>query len=93
MDVFSSTPPDWASGAIHARGFRCPRCGAAAAAAEAVWINRYAPVYTPDHRRKWQEFYRCGDCLTPWWAWSSDRPPSPEPNCTPDTPTPPATGE
>lgn len=41
--------------------------------AQAVWINRRAPVYTEDHRRKWQEFYHCS-CGTAWWAWSSDRP-------------------
>ncbi len=43
--------------------------------AQRVWINRRAPVYTPDHRRKWQEFYQC-ECGKAWWAWSSDRPPA-----------------
>jgi hypothetical protein len=43
--------------------------------AEKVWINRRSPVFTEDHRRKWQEFYQCG-CGSVWWAWSSDRPPS-----------------
>ena len=41
--------------------------------AQFVWINRRSPVYTPDHRRKWQEFYKC-ECGAAWWAWSSDRP-------------------
>ncbi|HEY9810918.1 MAG TPA: hypothetical protein V6D13_16440 [Halomicronema sp.] len=40
-----------------------------------VWINRRSPVYTEDHRRKWQEFYEC-NCGSSWWAWSNERPPS-----------------
>lgn len=38
-------------------------------------MNRRSPVFTLDHRRKWQEFYKCG-CGAAWWAWSSDRPPN-----------------
>jgi hypothetical protein len=77
MDAFSPLPPDWAATASHAMAFHCPRCGASSQQAQAVWINRRSPVYGEDHRRKWQEFYHCGECETPWWAWSSDRPPSP----------------
>lgn len=77
MEAFSPHPPDWTTTAIHAHGFCCPRCGATTGVAIAVWINRRAPVYTPQHRRNWQEFYHCGQCQTPWWAWSSDRPPTP----------------
>ncbi len=77
MDAFSPVPPAWAESATHALQFCCPRCGASTAQAQAVWINRRTPVYTPNHRRKWQEFYHCGECQTPWWAWNSDRPPTP----------------
>lgn len=75
MDAFSLNPPAWIDAAIHASGFCCPRCHAVCTEAKQVWINRRAPVYTEDHRRKWQEFYECA-CGCPWWAWSSDRPPS-----------------
>ena len=74
MDAFSPFPPDWAKAACHAYEFCCPRCEASAGQAKAVWINRRSPVYTEGHRRKWQEFYQCGECDTAWWAWSSDRP-------------------
>lgn len=77
MDAFSRTPPDWTAQASHALQFCCPTCNADSLAAERVWINRRSPVFTPDHRRKWQEFYQCGECQTAWWGWSSDRPPSP----------------
>ncbi|MGD1906855.1 MAG: hypothetical protein ACFB0C_12780 [Leptolyngbyaceae cyanobacterium] len=77
MDAFSPVPPSWAETARHAYGFVCPSCGATASQAKAVWINRRAPVYTPEQRRKWQEFYHCGECGTAWWGWSSDRPPTP----------------
>ncbi|MBF2080061.1 MAG: hypothetical protein IGR76_16465 [Synechococcales cyanobacterium T60_A2020_003] len=73
MDAFSPAPPDWAQSAKHAHPFCCPTCKASCMEAQAVWINRRAPVYTEDHRRKWQEFYHCS-CGTAWWAWSSDRP-------------------
>lgn len=76
MEAFSPVPPDWTESATHATHFCCPRCGAESQIAKAVWINRRSPVYGEDHRRKWQEFYRC-ECDTAWWAWSSDRPPSP----------------
>ncbi|MCS6812032.1 MAG: hypothetical protein NZ772_00420 [Cyanobacteria bacterium] len=75
MDAFQPTPPEWTTAAVHAVQFRCPVCQAACTEATAVWINRRSPVYTDDHRRKWQEFYQC-NCGNPWWAWSSDRPPS-----------------
>jgi hypothetical protein len=75
MDAFSPVPPIWSESAVHAHSFHCPRCGAESGKAKAVWINRRAPVYTENHRRKWQEFYHC-ECGTAWWAWSSDRPPS-----------------
>lgn len=74
MDAFSPVPPAWTKDATHAYQFCCPRCGAGSAQAEAAWINRRSPVYTENHRRKWQEFYYC-ECSTAWWAWSSDRPP------------------
>ena len=77
MDAFSRTPPDWTGQATHALQFCCPICTADSLMATRVWINRRSPVFTPDHRRKWQEFYQCGECETAWWAWSSDRPPSP----------------
>ncbi len=75
MDAFELIPPEWASAAIHALEFSCPACHAPCTEATAVWINRRSPVYTDDHRRKWQEFYLCS-CGCAWWAWSSDRPPS-----------------
>jgi len=93
MDAFSSLPPAWTEAARHAMGFGCPGCGAETGQAQAVWINRRAPVYGEAHRRKWQEFYHCGECGTAWWAWSSDRPPSPYPanpgDADPDSPNPP----
>ncbi|MEB3232129.1 MAG: hypothetical protein VKJ64_14060 [Leptolyngbyaceae bacterium] len=74
MDAFSLEPPEWSQTAVHAREFGCPHCREGAAdIAQAVWINRRSPVYTPDQRRKWQEFYHC-TCGQAWWAWSSDRP-------------------
>lgn len=75
MDAFARIPPDWTEKAIHAREFCCPNCRAPSIEAEQVWVNRRSPVFTEDHRRKWQEFYRC-QCDTSWWAWSSDRPPT-----------------
>jgi hypothetical protein len=75
MEAFAPTPPDWTQPAIHAQSFCCPTCRAASIEATQVWINRRSPVYTPEHRRKWQEFYKC-KCETAWWAWSSDRPPT-----------------
>ncbi len=71
---FSTTPPDWVQAALHATHFRCPCCSKNSQEADAVWINRRAPVYVEGmYRRKWQEFYQC-DCGTSWWGWSSDRP-------------------
>lgn len=78
MEAFSPVPPGWTRAAVHATQFQCPQCGASAARAKAVWINRRAPVYTESHRRKWQEFYHCGECSTAWWGWSSDRPQEPQ---------------
>ncbi|HAN46005.1 MAG TPA: hypothetical protein DCQ32_05580 [Cyanobacteria bacterium UBA8156] len=75
MDAFQPHPPLWTSQAVRAFAFCCPSCGTTAAGAKAVWINRRAPVYGEDRRRKWQEFYWC-ECGTVWWAWSNDRPPS-----------------
>lgn len=75
MEAFDLTPPEWTQSAIHAREFACPACHALSKSATQVWINRRSPVFTEDHRRKWQEFYHC-ECTTVWWAWSSDRPPS-----------------
>ncbi|MEB3312701.1 MAG: hypothetical protein VKL98_00995 [Cyanobacteriota bacterium] len=80
MDPFSPVPPEWVSRASHTTGFQCPRCGAGSRQAQAVWINRRSPVYGEDQRRRWQEFYLCGDCETSWWAWSSDRPPTTYPS-------------
>ncbi|KPQ32089.1 MAG: Protein of unknown function DUF82 [Phormidium sp. OSCR] len=77
MDAFAPIAPDWTKPAVHAFDFRCPQCGASSRQAEKVWLNRRAPVYTPDYSRKWQEFYHCS-CGCVWWAWSSDRPPEPE---------------
>jgi hypothetical protein len=78
MDAFNPAPPEWTQTATHVLKFCCPSCGAAAGEAERVWLNRYAPVTGDNHRRKWQEFYYC-HCGKVWWAWSSDRPPSPFP--------------
>lgn len=75
MDAFTPLSPRWTEKAVHAYQFCCPTCGATNAEAQAVWINRRAPVYTQHHKRKWQEFYYC-QCGTVWWAWSTDRPPS-----------------
>jgi hypothetical protein len=75
MEAFDTSPPEWTQSAIHAATFECPSCRASSKAARNVWINRRAPVFTEDHRRKWQEFYLC-HCDVTWWAWSSDRPPS-----------------
>ncbi|MEM6255283.1 MAG: hypothetical protein AAF821_20410 [Cyanobacteria bacterium P01_D01_bin.156] len=76
MEAFASTPPEWVDSATHALSFCCPACNQTASVATDVWINRRAPVYTQNHRRKWQEFYKC-ECGKAWWAWSSDRPPNP----------------
>ncbi len=84
MDPFSSQPPDWTEHATHGLGFQCPSCGVASVEAEAVWINRRAPVLSETGRRRWQEFYRC-TCGCPWWAGSDERPPKPLPG----TPIPP----
>jgi hypothetical protein len=75
MDAFAPNPPQWTDKAIHASGFCCPRCHSGSLEAKEVWINRRSPVLTPEHRRKWQEFYHC-HCAYVWWAWSSDRPPT-----------------
>ena len=75
MDAFSPTPPPWTQTALHALQFCCPRCGTPAAEAQQVWINRRAPVFEENYRRKWQEFYQC-QCTQVWWAWSTDRPTS-----------------
>jgi hypothetical protein len=75
MEAFDPIPPEWTLSAIHAAGFTCPTCQESSKAAVKVWVNRRSPVFTEDHRRKWQEFYRC-QCDSVWWAWSSDRPPS-----------------
>ena len=75
MDAFSSTPPEWTAQAVHAVPFCCPTCKADPTKAVKVWLNRRSPVTGYDLRRKWQEFYLC-ECGTPWWGWSSDRPPS-----------------
>ncbi|NET35984.1 MAG: hypothetical protein F6K19_28815 [Cyanothece sp. SIO1E1] len=73
MNAFDPTPPEWTHSAIHAHEFACPTCHANPAQAQKAWINRRSPVYTEDHKRKWQEFYQC-NCGCAWWAWSSDRP-------------------
>lgn len=73
MNAFDPVPPQWTTTAIHAHGFCCPACGALSIAAERVWLNRGSPVFTEDHRKKWQEFYYCA-CDQAWWAWSTDRP-------------------
>lgn len=76
MEAFDPIPPTWTEAAVHALLFCCPTCGASSRDAQRVWLNRRSPVYMEDYRRKWQEFYHCS-CGCPWWAWSSDRPPSP----------------
>ncbi|MGF1459381.1 MAG: hypothetical protein ACFBSG_10180 [Leptolyngbyaceae cyanobacterium] len=76
MNPFSPLPPNWAQAAVHAYQFGCPHCGADPSKSTAVWINRRSPVYTEGRKRKWQEFYQCGECEAAWWAWSSDRPPT-----------------
>ncbi|MFP4133092.1 MAG: hypothetical protein ACLFQP_03085 [Halothece sp.] len=75
MEAFSPVPPTWIENAVHALDFHCPRCGASAAEAQKVWLNRRAPVIGDNYERKWQEFYYC-QCGEVWWGWSSDRPPS-----------------
>jgi hypothetical protein len=75
MEAFDPIPPSWTQSAIHAREFCCPKCSLSSLEATKVWINRRSPVFTEDHRRKWQEFYSC-PCGAIWWAWSSDRPPT-----------------
>jgi hypothetical protein len=75
MEAFDPVSPDWAQSATHAHEFCCPQCQASCLEAQRVWINRRSPVFTENHRRKWQEFYEC-QCGQAWWAWSSDRPPS-----------------
>ncbi|MEM9216783.1 MAG: hypothetical protein AAGD25_20840 [Cyanobacteria bacterium P01_F01_bin.150] len=77
MDAFrfAVDPPEWTQVAIHAHEFCCPSCRSKASESKRVWVNRYSPVYTPNQKRKWQEFYQC-ECGQVWWAWSSDRPPS-----------------
>lgn len=79
MDAFSPFPPHWTETAIHATQFACPKCGAESSQARSAWVNRRSPVYSEAHQRKWQEFYLCA-CGYAWWAWSSDRPPSPYSN-------------
>jgi hypothetical protein len=73
MEAFDPVPPQWAESAAHANSFRCPTCNNGPDQSTAVWINRRSPVYTENHRKKWQEFYHC-ECGCPWWAWSSERP-------------------
>ncbi|HIK56593.1 MAG TPA: hypothetical protein IGS37_15705 [Synechococcales cyanobacterium M55_K2018_004] len=75
MDAFAPVPPAWTETATHAWEFVCPTCRAHSTDAQQVWINRRSPVFSEDHRRKWQEFYQC-QCGTVWWAWSTERPPS-----------------
>ncbi|MEM7773060.1 MAG: hypothetical protein AAGA75_04005 [Cyanobacteria bacterium P01_E01_bin.6] len=87
MDAFELNPPSWTESAMHAAAFCCPKCGALSNQANTVWINRRSPVYTIDHRKKWQEFYHC-TCGWAWWAWSSDRPPN-DFEMTGEPPTPP----
>ncbi len=74
MEAFDPTPPDWTKDAVHAQPFGCPSCGASSTEAQAVWLNRRAPVFTNGRKRKYQEFYQC-ECGSVWWGWSSDRPP------------------
>jgi hypothetical protein len=73
MTAFSPQPPEWTDRAVHSMTLHCPSCRTPAIEAESVWLNRRSPVYGPDQRKKWQEFYHCG-CGCDWWAWSSDRP-------------------
>ncbi len=80
MDAFAPIAPEWTNQAVHAHQFCCPSCHASSLAAVKVWINRRSPVITPDHRRKWQEFYHC-QCSCVWWGWSSDRPPADIQHC------------
>ncbi|MBD1869673.1 hypothetical protein H6F93_13600 [Leptolyngbya sp. FACHB-671] len=75
MDAFAPIPPDWTNSAVHVHEFSCPTCRTACVEAEKVWINRRSPVFTEEHRKRWQEFYLC-TCGVSWWAWSSDRPPT-----------------
>jgi hypothetical protein len=75
MEAFSPNSPQWTEKAIHALSFECPLCHESVTEAKQVWLNRRAPVLTDNYVRKWQEFYLC-KCGQPWWAWSSDRPPS-----------------
>jgi hypothetical protein len=75
MEAFDFIPPDWTQAAVHAKEFCCPTCRSPSKVAKSVWVNRRSPVYTEDHRRKWQEFYHC-QCGQAWWGWSNDRPPS-----------------
>jgi hypothetical protein len=73
MDAFAANPPEWTDRSVHSYNFFCPKCGSGSREAVGVWLNRRSPVTTPDHRRKWQEFYLC-HCGCAWWAWSTDRP-------------------
>lgn len=75
MEAFEPQPPQWTETATHATHFCCPTCRNSSLSATHAWLNRRSPVYTEDHRRKWQEFYQC-ECGTAWWAWSDQRPPS-----------------
>jgi hypothetical protein len=76
MEAFDPQPPEWTIKAVHAFNFCCPRCQAPSLSAQKVWLNRRSPVYNENNQRKWQEFYLC-QCDQTWWAWSTDRPPSP----------------
>ncbi|AFY68673.1 hypothetical protein Pse7367_0362 [Thalassoporum mexicanum PCC 7367] len=73
MEAFDPNSPQWAESATHSNSFRCPTCNNGPDLADAVWINRRSPVYTENHRKKWQEFYHC-ECGCVWWAWSNERP-------------------
>lgn len=75
MDAFAPVPPGWTEAAVHAWEFSCPKCRAAAGEATEIWLNRRSPVFTEDHRRKWQMFYLC-HCGAAWWAWSNEQPPN-----------------
>ena len=76
MEAFDPQPPEWTIKAVHAFNFCCPRCQTPSLSAQKVWLNRRSPVYNENNQRKWQEFYLC-QCDQTWWAWSTDRPPSP----------------
>jgi len=76
MDAFSPIAPSWTKNAIHSLDFRCPACKKSVSETVKVWLNRQSPVMNENYERKWQEFYQC-ECEQVWWAWSSDRPPSP----------------